>query len=361
VAISALALLSFACGGEEEAAAPADVLQAAHVPSADVLVRVDLEAIRATPTCKDFAKSDEADEAEGAPEAASAAAQLDEIQKITGLTEDDVVSLLISADLDGVDIGGEAEPDLSKANGVLAVQLSKALPNAKLIEAAKTAGAKREEGAVEEIVVAGQPAVKLAAKEEGDPDLFLTVAPGDLTVFAAPSVASLEGALQRAQSGQFAAVPAGLETVRGTLPAAAQLQLAFLTPDKLRQGIQEQLEKAKADPEAASWAGMVEPFKDLQSLAIGVECGADLKVGIGGDLGNPEAATQVASMLQMMVLPMATGAMAESLGKQPQEISEQLQVAAEGQTLKISVKLSQADIAALQKSDEPEDEAGAAE
>jgi hypothetical protein len=355
-AIAVLALISAACGGEEKA--PADVFQAALVPSADFVARVDLEAIRATPACQDFAKDDvEKTKAEPAMPDSEAvkgtADQLKEIQKITGLTADDVAAILVSADLEAMDLGGEGvERDISKASGVMAVQLKKPLPNAKLVEAAKAAAAKSQGTKAEDIQVAGQAAVRLVAAKEGDTDLYLASAPGDLVVFAAPNTASLEGALQRAQSGQLVALPAELETVRGTLPTGAQFKLAFLAPPKLRQGIQDQLAKAKEDPEAMMWAGMVEPFKDLRSLAIGVECGAELKIGIGGDLGSPEGASQVAMMLQTMVLPMAKGAMAKALGKQPQEIEDRLEVKAEGQALKIGVRLTQEDVAAMKKASE---------
>jgi hypothetical protein len=366
-----LAVLMAACGGkEEEKAPPVDVVQASLVPSADFVARVDLESIRATPACQDFAKKEEgeaekeaAEEAEDSEAAKSAADQLEEIQRITGLTSDDVSLLLVSADLEAMEVGGEeaAKKDFSKANGVLAIQLKKPLPNAKLLEAAKAAAAKSKGGQAEELQVAGQTAVRLVTEKADDPDLYLTMAPGETVVYVAPNPTSLEGALQRVASGQISALPAELQTVQGTLPTGAQFKLAFVAPEKLRQGIQEQLAKAKEDPEAMMWAGMVEPFKDLRSLAIGAECGADLKVGIGSDLGSPEGASQLATMLKTMVLPMAQGGLAKALDKQPQEVADRLEVNAEGQTVKIGVRLTQEDMDAINKSSEDEEEAAAGE
>jgi hypothetical protein len=354
MAILALSLLWISCSSEkkEQAAQPIDVFQAGFVPSADFVARVDFEAFRNTPAYKNLVKDDEATE-EAASESVKAQGkveQLEEIRRITGLTPDDIVAVIISADLDTVDLGGEeTEPDISKVNAVLAVQLSKSLPNTKLVEAAKAIAGKDNRGTAEEVQVAGQPAVKLSSEDEDEPDLFVTSGPGEQIVFMAPNTASLEGALKRARSGEFSGVPAGLETVRGTLPAGAQFKLAFLTSPELRQGIREQLEKAKEEPDAMMLSGMVEPFKDLQSLAVGVECGDGLRVGIGCDLGSPESANKVATMLQTMVLPMVTGGLAQSLGKEPQEISDRLEIKAEGQALKIGVKFTQEDIATLQK------------
>jgi len=370
VAAVTLAMLMAACGGKEEKAPPVDVVQAALVPSADFVARVDLESIRATPACQDFTKKEEGaaekeaeEKAEDSEAAKSAAEQLEEIQRITGLTSDDVSMLLVSADLDAMEVGGEeaAKKDFSKANGVLAIQLKKPLPNAKLVEAAKASAAKSKGGQAEEVQVAGQTAVRLITEKADDPDLYVTMAPGEMVVYVAPNTKSLEGALQRAGSGEMSALPAEIGTVQGTLPAGAQFKLAFVAPAKLRQGIQEQIAKAKEDPQAMMWAGMVEPFKDLRSLAIGAECGAELKVGIGSDLGTPEGATQLATMLQTMVLPMAQGGLAKAVGKQPQEVADQLEVKAEGQTLKIGVRLTQEDMAAIKKSSEEKEEAAAEE
>ncbi len=370
VAVVTLAVLMAACGGKEEKAPAVDVVQAALVPSADFVARVDLESIRATSACQDFVKKEEGEaekeaekEAEDSEAAKSAADQLEEIQRITGLTSDDVSMLLVSADLEAMEVGGEgaAKKDLSKANGVLAIQLKKPLPNAKLVEAAKAAAAKSKGGQAEEVQVAGQTAVRLVTEKADDPDLYLTMAPGETVVYVAPNTTSLEGALQRAGSGEMSALPAELQTVQGTLPAGAQLKLAFVAPDKLRQGIQEQLTKAKEDPEAMMWAGMLEPFKDLRSLAIGAECSAELRVGIGSDLGTPEGAVQLATMLKTMVLPMAQGGLAKTLGKQPQEVEDRLEVSTEGQTLKIGVRLTQEDMAAIKKSSEEKEEAAAGE
>jgi len=370
LAVGALALLATACGGDKEKAtattpaAPVDLSAAALVPGADFVAKLDLAAIRATPTCKDFADdavSGEAEDeatAEDKAKAEKAELRFEEIQRITGLTADDVLSIVISADLETVDLEAEEGSDnLEKVNGVVALSLAKPLTSAKLFEALQAGAADNEQAEVKQIQVAGAQAVHLSSGKPKDPDLYVASGPGERVVFVAGNTASLEGALQRAGSGQFVAIPAPLETVRQTLPAGAQAKLAFLTPAPLQQGIQEQLDKAQKDPEAAMWAGMVAPFKDLKSLGLGVECGAELQIALGGDLGSPEGATQVATMLQTMVLPMAKGGMAKSLGKTPAEIDDRFQVSSEGQALKISVRLTQEDLAGLRKSSEEEEDA----
>ena len=170
MAITALALLLVACGDKkEQAAKPVDVLKAAFVPSADFVALVDFEAIRNTPACKDFTKGNDVTEQSTteSENIQSTTDQLEEIQKITGLTVDDIVAVLVSVDLDSLDLGGEGvEPDLSKANGVLAIQLSKPLPNAKLVEVAKALALKDKRGTVGEMLVAGQPAVRMISEDE---------------------------------------------------------------------------------------------------------------------------------------------------------------------------------------------------
>ena len=371
-ACTALALLTFACGAADEGpaptsaaadVAPVDVSPAAVVPGADFIAKVDVAAIRDTSACKDLAddagKPDPDAAAEGEEEAAAAAKkamQLAELKRITGLTPDDVVSLLVAADIDSLDLDAEHRSEnLEKANGVVAINIAKPLTPAKLAEALKLVS-KDEEGQASEIEVAGYPAVHVQSTEPEKPDMYAAVATGNRTVFLAGNQASLEGALQRANSGDFGTIPPPLETVRQTLPAGAQVKLAFLTPAKLQEGIQEQLAKAQQDPEAARWAGMLDPFKGMKSLGMGVECGAELKVGIGADLGAAEAAQQVAAMLNGMVVPMAKSGLAQELGKTPAELQDRFSVSSDGSALKISVRLTQEDVAGLRKDDDDEDE-----
>jgi len=349
--LAALAVVTVACSGaDEKPAATGDAIGAAIVPSADLVARIDMKAIRATPTCKAIA-----DDAMGSEEAAAGAPdeakeRFEKLQKITGLTADDLLLVLLSADMDAVDLGGDdAGSSLEKAKGVLAITLAKPLPAAKLTEAMKAAVEGEEQTQLEEIQVAGQAALYLTSTKPNEPTVYLASGPGDHIVFVSPTSEGLEGALKRAAGGEQAELPAALESVKGTLPAGAQFKLAFLAPDKLRQGIKDQLAEAQKDPGAAMYAGFVKPFEELKSLAIGVECGAELEIAIGGDLGTEEGATQVATLLQTMVLPMAKGGMAKALGKEPAEVDDRFEVSATGPTLKIGVRLTQEDLDGLRE------------
>jgi hypothetical protein len=349
--LAALALVTVACSGaDEKPAATGDAIGAAIVPSADLVARIDMKAIRATPTCKAIA--DDVTGSEEAPAGApdEAKERFEKLQKITGLTADDLLLVLLSADMDAVDLGGDdAGSNLEKAKGVLAITLAKPLPAAKLTEAMKAAVEGEEETQLEEIQVAGQAALYLTSTKPNEPTVYLASGPGDHIVFVSPTSEGLEGALQRAAGGEQVELPAALESVKGTLPAGAQFKLAFLAPDKLRQGIKDQLAEAQKDPGAAMYAGFVKPFEELKSLAIGVECGAELEIAIGGDLGTEEGATQIATLLQTMVLPMAKGGMAKALGKEPAEIDDRFEVSATGPMLKIGVRLTQEDLDGLRE------------
>lgn len=350
-------LFALACGGKgtqpsaQAPAAPADLTPAAIVEGADFVASFDVQAIRSTPACKDFAKETEKTEAAGQEEKGGKKSKkglrFEEFARVTGLTAEDMRSVVVSADVDAVDFSaGEAER-LSKAKGVLGVGLAKPVSSAKLTEALKAAAAKHEAAQVLEVQAGGHPAVQLKSGDTKEPDLYVASGPGDRTLFVAGNLPSLEGALERAGNGKFVEVPAALKSVRDTLPASSQFRLAFLAPAKLQASIKEQLDKAAKDPDAAMWSGMVAPFKDLQSLGLGVECGAGLTIGLGADLGNAQAANQLVGMLQGMALPMIESGLARKLKKTPAEVADRFEVSAEGSALKIQVRLTAEDVTAL--------------
>lgn len=382
----ALALSSVGCGSEAGAPAasatspagspPADVSAAAIVPGADLVARIDVAAIRSTPACRDAA---EGGAAAGISEEDEEGAEKDDMdfeafQRVSGLTPEDVLGVVIAADMDTVDLDAEdANARFASAGGVVAIHLARRLTPDTLAKALEAANAGKNDREVRRIEVAGHPAVQVARVETADaspddeedgpeppPDLFAASGAGEGTVFLAPNQASLAGALQRADAKAFEKIPAPLESVRGSLPEGAQVKLAFLAPEKLRTGIQDQLAEAKQEPEAAMWAGMVTPFEKLQSIGLGVECGEEMRVGIGADLGSAESASQAAALLNGMVLPMAKGGMAQKLGKIPAEIDDRVSAAAKGSTLSLNVRLTKDEIAGLRKPSE-EDEAGADE
>jgi hypothetical protein len=366
--LAAIAIGAFAvgCDGQSTGSGGDNHLSAAIVPGADFLLQVDFQTIDAASACKGIG-GDASEEGGGGEVPEPEEAEDDEPEpldfekflEVTGLVPGDAVALLVAGDVDPLDLEAEGGPELSSAIGTLAVQLAKPVGSAKLGEGLEAAAEGRP-ASVEKLDLDGHPAFLVRTEKEDDEDVYLASAPGDRTLFAAPNAESLKGALARARSGAYAEVPAALETVRRALPEGAQAQVAFLAPQKLRDAIQAQLAEAQQDPEAAMTMGFVKPFENLQSLSFGALCGEELHLNLAADLGSPEAAGEVSTLLKTMVLPMAKGAIAETLSRAPAELDDRFEVSSEGPALKIGVRMSGEDVTALRKKREEGEAAAAA-
>jgi hypothetical protein len=355
LAVVAGGALAVGCDGQAAGSAESH-LEAAIVPDADFLVRVDFQSIAATSACKGFGKQEASDEASGEDDATDEEPESGEPEpldferflEVTGLGPGDAVALLVAGDVDGLDLEAEGGPDLSDAVGTLAVQIAKPLGSGKLGEGLEAAAEGRPT-TIEKLDLDGHPAFVIRTEKEDDEDVYVASAPGETTLLAAPNAESLRGALARAQEGAYAEVPAALDTVRQALPQGAQAQLAFLAPQKLRDAIQTQLAEAQEDPQAAMTVGFIKPFENLQSISFGAMCGEELQLNLAADLGGAEAANEVSTLLKTMVLPMAKGAIAETLKRSPAELDDRFDVSSEGPALKIGVRMSGDDVTALRE------------
>jgi hypothetical protein len=369
--LSAAIVVTFgvACGATPGTSSGNDSSPAAIVPDADFSAKLDLQSIRATSACQSFAADADAEAAGDATtddetgtdsDAKPSKIDMDKLMEMTGLRPEDLLAVVVSADLAGVDLDAP-EPDIETANAVVGVHIAKALSTAKLSAALK-ASAPAQASQVSDVDLSGTPAILIRAEDENEPDIYAASGPGDTTLFVAANSASLLAALERAASGNHISLPAPLENVRKALPADAQVTIAFLAPQELRDKIVTQLEEAKQDPAAAMTASFADPFKNIQSLALAAQCGDELQISIAGDLGSDGAATQVATLLQTMALPMIKGTVAEWVGKPPSEIDDRFDVATEGPALRIGVRMTAEDLAALRaKQDHAGGDEGAGE
>ena len=95
--------------------------------------------------------------------------------------------------------------------------------------------------------------------------------------------------------------------------------------------------------------GFIAPFKDLQSIAIGINWDTGMQLEIAGDLGEAQAAAQVSTLLQTMALPMLKRLAAKSAGQMSSTLDDKFKVLAEGTVLRISMSFTGEDLHAYQK------------
>lgn len=333
-------------GAEQPAA------NAAIVPGADFVARLDLNAIRQAPIFETLSKKvmAEASIADD-PSTASPGGSFDEFVKATGLGKDEAGSFFMTGDVDGLEWGA---PDVSRrlqhVNVVVAVTMKKPLTHAELREGLESVMENQQNLRVEDTNVAGREALRFEKAAEGETQSFFAALSKDgHTLFLTFNQPTLAGAIEREENARFETLPPELANVESSYTTQSHAQLTFLVPEGWRQNIEEQLQSADQNPQAAMMSGFLRPLRNIQSWSLGLHFDTGMEIRLASDLGDESAAQQATMMLQMMALPMLKGAMAQSSGQTPAELDQAIQLNSQGATLSLSLRLSEQQLASLQE------------
>lgn len=319
--------------------ASGDGLSAAIVPGADLILHVDYREMAGSPVLEKLKAKQTA--ATPAPSGRWA-----KFIETTGLGADSLEGLLISMDLDSIDLSSDESRDqrMEGASAVFAASLDSQLTLEDIVAGVEAANADGGKATASIDETQGTGMVRIEVQEETGTQVIYGApsSQGD-TVYFSMNLASLQGALGREASGVTESIPSSLDLAQTALSPDAQLRMALLAPASWRAKIREQVD---APQSAGMVGGMLSPLKNIQSIALGMSFDAELEVQLVGDLGEEAAAQQASAFLQMMVLPMLQSAIAE--GGAPGD-GEKLNVGVEGTVLRLGMRFSEADIAAFQE------------
>lgn len=343
--LTTLVLFTASGCGEKKPEGPS--INAAIVPGADFTVRIDVAAARGSAIGRML---EELHDTEGSDAPVPESETLDQLMKATGLGKDDLTEILVTADVESIDPEAlDNEEEILKLSGVLAFGLAKPLSREQMKAGFDVLSAEDADFQFSETTVGSEPAFKLSSSEPDQPDVLCAPAADEKAVFFSLNESSLQGALERAKSGEFEILSPGLTVVDQQLAAGSQVRWAFLLSESQRQEIREKVdeleEKSQSEPGAAGMIiGFVKPFRDIKSVAMGLHLAKDMGVTITSDLGGEEQALQAATIIQTMLLPMAKSALAQQSGSQASPAAESLKVENSASTLKISMTVTEEDI-----------------
>lgn len=306
-------------------------LRGGFVENADVFVYVDMAKMNQSA----FSKAVEAQQpAEMTAEAEEKQAAF---TAATGLTEDDVLTLAFSMDIDNIDFEAADPDELENAQAVVALELAKAITLEQAKAGLETMSGEGEIEATMTIgTVDGIEVISLESTTADGPDkAFGTLSPDGKTFMMAFNTASLKDALTRIAESKTAAPTADMAAAMqamGNRQARMVLVLPPAAREKIQTGIQE---AAAADPQAA----MMMPFSTVKSLLISANTGDALDFYLSLDLGNPGNAQQATGMAQGL-LPMA----AMFLGPQANQFTQKIKLAAQDSVMTMSMQITAEDI-----------------
>ena len=310
-------------------------LQGGLVENADVFMYMDIAKMNQSPFY-------EAMDALQSPEdQALAEEKMAKFTKATGLTEDDIITLTFSMDIDDIDFQAQDPDELEDAQAVVAIELAKSIT---LDQAKAGLESMSEENEMKaELTIAtvdGMDVIVLESKggEQGPDKAFGTLSEDGKTFLMAFNTMSLKDATARITAGKAAEPTEDMSIAMDTV-GDRQTRMILVLPPVARQKIKEGIETTAAQ---GGMGGMMMPFATAKSLIISANTTENLDFYLSLDLGEPGNAAQAAGMVQSM-LPM----MMMSMGPQAMELSQKIEIAPQDSVVTVSVTLTPDDINAM--------------
>lgn len=314
-------------------------LRGGFVEGADLLLHVDAAGLQGTPFSKavDGQKSEEAK--------AEAKAKADKFTAATGLTEDDMQVVVLSADIDNIDFESKDPKQFETLPALAAFQLGKAVT----LEQVKAGIMVMQEESGKpgmEMSTASKDGLEVLVlkpantKPDGPQEFYAVTSSDGKNVLFGLNTASLKDGLSRIDA---AATSAPSPDMANAIRAIGnkQFRFAFVLPQVMRQKLQAELGgNAGGDPMGA----MFLPLASTQALLISAHADQNLDLSILLDLGDAAKAQQATGMLQSMVMPMLMMGAGEQLGPNAMSVAQKVKLAPQEGAVSLSISLTPDDV-----------------
>lgn len=264
-----------------------------------------------------------------------------EFKRATGLGENDLDVIVVSADLSELTLEAMEDPEFAtKLPAVMAMGLKKAITmdqlqagisvmQRDLPESERATFSREQSGEVQLLAVSG-PNLDLPGVNKA----YAALSPDGKTVVMATSAEAVVTAMGRVSAGRPGAPAQGLLPVMRGL-ANRQMQMALVLPENLRNLLSQNVRAAMAeDPESAM---MMAPFQNMRGLTVSAHATESMALSLNLDLGANESANQAMGMMQgMLPMLMMMGA--------PPQLMQQLRPQVEGSVLKMNITVRPEDL-----------------
>jgi hypothetical protein len=279
----------------------------ALMPEANVVLSMDLDAMRKAPIYHKLAaiaKENQAALQKVKPKTEDYRKLAQDLETITGLTNQDVSQILMACKLTDLEFSGEQAPPSGDLEFALAMPLKKSLPLEKLrqalvrisVGAAQPATVSTGDYSDTPMVIASQNSLESPRQVS---ELASTVLNRDKLVLTG-TPKSVKAALERSASGRHVSLSPELELLRN-LAVDSQFRLLFALPPAL----QEKLRKKAAAGAKTPQANLTQALQSLKSVSCLVTFDQKLHLTLAGVLGSEQDANQVRTQLDNMVIGMA--------------------------------------------------------
>jgi hypothetical protein len=270
---------------------------------------------------------------------AAAEEQFAALTKATGLTQDDISTMVFSMDIDGIDFAAQDPAELESAQALLAMDTKEPLTLEKIKNGLTTLSETTEGPAPQMTLteVDGIPVLELTGTETpgGVDKAYAALSENGKTVMWSFNMASIKNGLGRLATGAPATMTEEM-TVATTAFSEREMLMTIILPAAVRQKIQQGIQDAAAQ---GGMGGMLMPFASTRSLLVGVDAAENLDLNLSLDVGTPGNAQQAAGMIQSM-LPMLMMGMQEQAGPEIMNLMNKFKISAEESRVTMGLSLT---------------------
>lgn len=284
-------------------------VEVAIVPEADLLFYLDLADMRATPIMQALRDRRET-QGDTAP-AQMNEADWSKIKELTGLDDEDLLTVVVSADLNAIDIQAtRVYEQIKQLRGACAIALAKPLSYDKVAQSMRVMLSRSAKSQFEEIELAERPVARVVPTSTKEPIVYATVSASARTLLITFDESVMEAMLERDSNNAPATPNAELVRLGSKIAEGTQIQLMVLANDTMRARIAEGI-NSMADPnpqqhqsQKGILAGFLSPLKNTQNVVLGTKAVEALDMRLAIELGNASEAQQCAHLIQSFIVPM---------------------------------------------------------
>lgn len=285
-------------------------LSAVLMPGADIAVSVNLAKMRGAPIILKMKELGDMKEAMGGqgPDMEGMKEFAKKMQAVTGLEEDDCITLMGAAKLDGIDFESGRKPDMGTVDAVMAMEFTKTLSDDRLEAGLKTLVAQTaEERALDTVPAVVRSTYNGTTLFTGaNPDnpeekiAFAMIGGGKIMLMG--SETGLKGAVDRGKGGKTNSLAGLFPATLVSNVSGKDVAVLFQPTPEITAKMKSNAEAAAANPAKAMRAMAAQAFAELAGFGFGMAAGNSLEVNWIGDFGSEPVAQQVKGMLDNSVI-----------------------------------------------------------
>jgi hypothetical protein len=342
-----LLALASGCGGQNRPVQDNIDVSGSILPGSDMVCVINAKAIRQSEMLKQHDNDSEA-----SSKSPSELAKKERLQKATGLSDSNILSIVVSTDIDSWALysGSAGAGGITNITGVAVVNLSTNLTISRLSDGIKIMLEERKDRSLSECTIDGNKTLLVSQSGTNGMPAYIGLSPDGRSLYMSLNEKSMALALAGRRNASDAHADA-IISAENKIPRQSQVRIAMAINEETRTRIREQVGKLSGirtnDARSAMIASFIKPLENIRSLMLNATMTTNLQANIACDLGNEENAMQVTAMLQNMLIPTLALALSGAEGKAFVGLAQRLEITNNGALVNLGFFMSADDLSAL--------------